>query len=199
MPEAIDSIHFEDLAACDPQEVCRRAGARYDDETGRYRLTVWGDAYAIDPGRHRIDCLSGSAQPHHDYFYLFMVHYLLSVKAVEVAGEWISEKDMPGGASFFRGPHEIPTAMIADRLEEDRGQFNQRCRQLRGIELKMADAAYGFTIAPRIPLAVLCWEGDEDFPAEAKILYDKTIVHHLALDVVFALAVGVCRQLGKPF
>ena len=199
MTEIIDSIHFKDLAACDPQDVCRRAGSRYDDISGSYRLTVWGDEYAIDPERRKIECLSAHAQPLHDYFYLFMVHYLLSVQAVEIADEWISEKDIPGGAAFFRGPHEIPTGLIANRLEKDRRQFNERCRNLRGTELQMADVAYGFTIAPRIPVAVLCWEGDEDFAAEAKILYDKTIVQHLVLDVVFALAVGVCRQLGRAF
>ena len=199
MTSSIDRIHFKDLAACDPQDVCRRAGSQYDDKSGHYRLDVWGEAYTIDPVGHKIDCLSGSAPPLHEYFYLFMVHYLLTVKAIEIAGEWISEKDIPGGAAFFRGPHEIPTGLIADRVEEDRRQFNQRCLDLGGTELKMADAAYGFTIAPRIPVAVLCWEGDEDFPAEAKILYDKTIVQHLALDVVFALAVGVSRQLGKAF
>jgi hypothetical protein len=143
--------------------------------------------------------LSAHAHPLHEYFHLFMVHYLLTVKAVEISGEWISEKDMPGGAAFFRGPHEIPTRLIADRFGEDRRRFNDRCRNLHGAERDMADAAYGFTIAPRIPVAVLCWEGDEDFPAEAKILYDKTIADHLALDVVYALAVGICRMLGAPF
>ena len=199
MSDQIDSIHFKDLAACDPQDVCRRADSRYDDGTGSYRLTIWGEEYSIDPVRKRIDCLSNRRHHLHDYFYLFIVHYLLSVQAVEIAGEWISEKDIPGGSAFFRGPHEIPTGLIADRLDEDRVQFAERCRQLHGTQLKMADVAYGFTIAPRIPVAVLGWEGDEDFPAEAKILYDKTIVAHLALDVVFALAVGVCQQLGAPY
>jgi len=199
MTDFIDIVHFNDLAACDPQDVCRRSGSRFDEKSGRYQLTVWGEDYAIDPGRCQIDCLSVGAQPPHDYFYLFMVNYLLSAQAMEIAGEWISEKDLPGGPAFFRGPHAIPTGAIADCLEADRRLFGERCRQRGGTEMEMADAAYGFTIAPRIPLAVLCWEGDEDFPAEAKILYDKTIVHHLALDAVFALAVGICHTLGQPF
>jgi len=46
-------------------------------------------------------------------------------------------------------------------------------------------------------VAVLFWQGDEEFPTEAKLLYDATIGRHLALDIVYALAVGVCEQLGR--
>ena len=61
----------------------------------------------------------------------------------------------------------------------------------------MADAAYSFRMTPRIPVAVLYWIGDEDFPAESKILYDKTIAEHLAPDIIYALAVGTCDRIGN--
>jgi hypothetical protein len=61
----------------------------------------------------------------------------------------------------------------------------------------MADAAFAFQIAPRIPAAVLYWEGDEEFGAEAKLLFDKSISAHLALDVIYAMAAGMCKRLGK--
>jgi hypothetical protein len=62
----------------------------------------------------------------------------------------------------------------------------------------MADAAYSFKITPRIPVAVLYWRGDDDFPPESKILYDRTITEHLASDIIYALAVGICEKLEKP-
>jgi hypothetical protein len=65
------------------------------------------------------------------------------------------------------------------------------------MPFNMADAAYRFQIAPRIPVAVLYWTGDEDFPAESKILYDRTIAEHLAADIIFALAVVICERIGK--
>ena len=47
-------------------------------------------------------------------------------------------------------------------------------------------------------MAALYWCGDDEFPAEAKILYDRTITEHLATDIIYALAVGVCRRLASP-
>lgn len=61
----------------------------------------------------------------------------------------------------------------------------------------MADAAYRFIVTPRIPVAVLYWKGDDEFPPEAKILYDRTITEHLTSDIIFALAVEICARIGS--
>ena len=132
-----------------------------------------------------------------NFNYLFIIQYLLRAKEIDIQNQWISEKDIPGGPTFFRGPHEIPTNLIAGRFGNDLDGFKQACEQLNGTPVDMGDAAYRFQIAPRIPVLVLYWIGDEDFPAEAKILYDKTITEHLASDIIFVLAVGVCNRLGK--
>jgi hypothetical protein len=62
----------------------------------------------------------------------------------------------------------------------------------------MADAACYFKITPQIPVAVVYWRGDDDFPAESKILYDRTIAEHLASDIIYAIVVGICERLGNP-
>ena len=74
--------------------------------------------------------------------------------------------------------------------------LREKCEQLDGISLDMADAAYAFEITPRIPVAVQFWDRDDEFPAEAKILFDKTIAEHLAPDIVFCLTVEICRRIG---
>ncbi len=198
MTDLIDRIHFQELSERDPDDVCRRASCKYDDMNKLYILSVWGDEYRIFPNQLKIECMDNSTQNPHDYFYLFLIHYLLKSKNIEISNEWISEKDIPGGTTFFRGPHEIPTNLISCRFINDINGFKDRCEQLHGIPLNMADAAYRFQITPRIPVSVLYWKGDDEFPAESKILYDRTINEHLASDIIYALAVGICERLGKP-
>ena len=174
------------------------ASCEYDDINDLFILSVWGDDYGIFPNQLKIKCMDNKIQSLHDYFYLFIIHYLLTSKEIEITNEWISEKDIPGGTTFFRGPHQIPTNLISLRFNNNVNEFKERCEQLHGIPLNMADAAYRFKITPRIPVAVLYWKGDDDFPAESKILYDRTIAEHLASDVIYALAAGICNRLGKP-
>jgi len=197
MSDLIDRIHFQELSLRNPNDVCRRAMCKYDDMNESYLLSAWDDDYRIFPNQLKISCMGNDIQQIHDYFYLFIIHYLLKSKEIELSNAWISEKDIPGGPTFFRGPHEIPTRLISLRFNNNINEFKARCEQLHGMPFNMADAAYRFQIAPRIPVAVLYWTGDEDFPAESKILYDRTIAEHLAADIIFALAVVICERIGK--
>lgn len=197
MQDFIDSIFFKELSEQDPSDVCRRALCTYDDTSGTYTISVWGDSYIICPGWLRVEHKNEKLKGFHPYFDLFAVHYLLKAKETIPLNQWISEKDIPGGAAFFRGPHEVPTGLITARFNDDLNGFKKRCEQLMGTPVPLADTAFVFKITPRIPVAVLYWAGDDEFPAESKILYDKTIVEQLALDIIFALAVGICERLGS--
>ena len=196
MNDWVDKRFYEDLAGMEPEDVCRRAQCEYDATAKAYHLTVWDEPYIVYPHEFRIVCAGAHGQQHGDYLNLFAIHYLLSAQAVAIKGEWISEKDIPGGATFFRGPHKIPTEVISRKFADQTQAFNARCQKLGGTALEMADAAYRFMITTRIPAAVLLWQGDEDFPPEAKLLFDATIVQQLASDIIFALAVEICHRVA---
>ena len=196
MDGLIDKFYFYELAEADPADVCRRSGCTYDDETKSYALTVWGEVYTVLPLEHLIVRNGIETTPIDDLMGLFIVYYLLKCRELEVNNEWISEKDLPGGVTFFRGPHAIPTGLISEKYIDDIRGFEQRCRQLGGTRLEMADSAFAFAVTTRIPVAVLFWDGDDDFPAEAKLLFDRTLIEHLTFDIIFSLADVVCRKIA---
>jgi hypothetical protein len=196
MSKPVDDCHFQDLAKMDPADVCRRALCNYDADRGCYILSVWGEDYGVFPEESRITRLFDTPGDARTFFDLFMVHYLLTCREIPIRKEWISVKDITGGVTFFRGPHEIPTHLIEKKYGADPGGFNETCTRLGGTALDMADVAYAFRIAPRIPVAALLWKGDDEFPAESKLLFDGSIGEHLTLDIIFALGVGVCSILA---
>lgn len=196
MTTYIDSNYFVELAKAVPTDICRNDRCSYDATSESYSVVFWGDEYVVDLRHGKIERTSQTVPPPHAYFYLFIIYYLLLPQDILLQGEWIAEKDLPGGATFFRGPHLLPTNLISNRFTDDLPGFCNRCQQLGGIPVKMADAAFSFAIAKDIPLTVLFFMGDEDFPAEAKILYDRSIAKALPLDIVFALAVEVCSRIG---
>ena len=197
MTDYINKLYFQELSDKNSEEVCRRAMCAYDDTKKNFEISIWGDIFKIYPEQGIIECDNKKHEGLHPYFDLFIMHYLLKAKAMELANQWISEKDIPGGSTFFRGPHAIPTRLITSQFDGDIDGFKHKCEQLMGSPLKLADAAFVFKVAPRVPVAVLYWKGDDEFPTESKILYDRTIYDHLALDIIYALAVGVCERLGK--
>ncbi len=196
MKYSLDEIHFQELASYDKEDVCRRTLCKYDSSQKAYRLPVWGDEFVISEREKKIVPLDETLHVH-DFFYVFIINYLqVSQNSVPV-GKWISEKDVPGGVTFFRGPHEIPTKLISDCFGNDLEKFKRKCIEQGGVPLDMGDASFSFNITPDIPLAVIYWVGDEEFPAEAKLLYDASIGDFLALDIIFAIAVEACYRLGR--
>lgn len=196
MTELIDKSYFLKLRDANPQEICRNGRCSFSADIQQYSLHIWGDLYLVDLANESMKHILENAPPPHEYFDLLAMYYLLSTKDISLIGEWISEKDLPGGPTFFRGPHRIPTDLITEQFNNDLQEFKNRCKKLGGIQIDMADAAYCFSITPDIPVVVLYWIGDEDFPAEAKILYDRSVAELLSLDILFALAVGVCTRIG---
>ena len=196
MLDNIDKKIFSDLQSCDPEEVISRTGCRFDKIANQYFVNIWGHEYCVDLNRYEIQPKGTGIKTYQDFLYLFILYYLMQSKDIKPSGEWVSEKDIPSGAAFFRGPHTIPGNLITSRFGNDIDAFKKESKKLNGISLDMADAAFSFEITPAIPVAVLYFMGDEDFPSEAKLLFDRTIGLHLTLDIIFALAVEICNTLG---
>lgn len=195
MADMVDKQLFEELAKRDPKEVTNPHLCTYNEEDECYSVSAWEAKYSIYPNSAKIEMVQGDGEPH-DYFYVFLINYLLSKKNTTPEGEWISVKDLPGGVTFFRGPHEIPTRVITQTYGNDMVLLKKRCEALGGTLLDLADCSYSFDIIGNVQVALLYWQGDEDFPAEAGVLIDKSIMD-MPLDVVYALLCEVCVRVGR--
>jgi hypothetical protein len=196
MTTIIDPSYFAELKKTHPETLCDKGRCIYLADKQQYSINIWGNRYLIDPANEKIEHFSAIGPPPHEYFALFAIYYLLRVKDIHLREEWVSEKDLPGGSTFFRGPHLIPTDLISRRFGNDLEGFKTWCEKLGGSPIDMADAAYRFSITAEIPVAVLYWIGDDDFPAEAKVLYDRSVTEIFTLDILFALGVGVCSRVS---
>ena len=194
MADYVDKRLFAELEKIEPTQVAS-ADCRYQKDTRRYNVNLWGEQYVISPHEGTI-VVTEPAAHHHDMMFVFLVNYLLAEKTPFPLGEWISEKDLVGGVTFFRGPHEVPTKLITDTFGNNLEAFRNSCENLGGTAIDMADMAYAFPIIDSIQAALLYYQGDEDFPAECKVLLDGS-VRPLALDIIYALLCGICLRIGK--
>jgi len=197
MCHKLEARFFRELGSLDPAEVCRRALCRYDRDRECYLLEAWAGEYEIHPGRAEIRSGSSGVLPVTIEAGLSIIFYLLRSRDIPLRNEWISEKDLPGGLTFFRGPHAVPARLIAQRFANDREGFKNACRGRGGKPLDLGRAAYEFRILPRVPAAVLFWEADQEFEAQARLLFDRTISFHLPLDVIFGLSVETCERIAS--
>jgi len=169
----------------DSGEVEKRTGVSWQD--GCYHLPLLGTPYRVEPASERIHCpaedpLAGDAE-----FELLMLIYLIRATEIEPSGQWVNEKQLPGGSNFFTGPHHLPTDTLEQRYGSDAQLFRRHCSQLGGKVLDFGDASFAFEPLPRIPLACVLFAADEEFPARVTFLFDSTIEFQLPMEIILSL------------
>ena len=79
----------------------------------------------------------------------------------------------------------------------------QAAQRLGGKAIEYGDAAFEFSALPKVPLQIILWEGDEEFPPEANILFDESISDTLSPEDVAWLSglliyrlISISKQAG---
>jgi hypothetical protein len=196
--KATHALYWEELAKAVPAEVCHRTGAIYSEEKKGYLLPLLNQRYLILPGEQKIYCMRGDfceEEKLRDYFYLMVLLYLLHAKGGEPTRTWISEKELKGGTTFFRGPHALRVEELKAAFGKNPSAFASAGSRLGGVELLFGDKAFSLTVFPKVPIAYVLWKEDEEFPAQVTVMFDSTIQNHFTLDGIWCLVAEVSERL----
>jgi hypothetical protein len=196
-PSEVDPLLWEKLREADPKSVGLNGQIRHDAERIAYIIPFLDIELLCSPERESIEPLTCNLYHKLGFeSYLITLHYLLEAQPVGLAGKWISEKDIPGGELFFRGPHKFPTDRLIDLFGSRLDLFASASERLGGMKVNMGDLAYRFWPFPRVPVLFVLWEGDEEFEPSLQIRFDGSInVHLRTLDTIWAMVNVVCRSL----
>ena len=153
-------------------------------------LPVLGRGYRISPADQTmcLDAAGSGDQPVGFHLQLSSVNYLIRAQDVPLAGELVTEKQFPTGPLFFRGPHEMPTTKLEERFGSDRDAFRDAGQKLGGQSVPHGDMAVELPVFPRLPVTVVLWLGDDEFPARVSYLFDRSANQHLLLDGLWSVA-----------
>lgn len=170
-----------------PEEICHKALVSYSHGKG-FLLPFLSQAFQILPKKRSIVPLYAHAPKIKSFeLDLIILTYLLRAQAMDLSGKMVNEKQIPGGETFFRGPHSLNTRPVEELFGEDREAFLSAGRRLNGKVRNFGDAAICLPVLPRVPVTLILWEKDDEFPAEIKANFDSTISSHLPLDIIWAM------------
>lgn len=103
-------------------------------------------------------------------------------------GEWMpfrSLKDAsPFGPAFQRTVIEVFARTFSGHTKELASAF----QKLGGTKLPHSDVGYRLDAFPCIPVQFLFWDGDDEFPAQANILFDKGSVDFIHVESLVSIA-----------
>ena len=168
--EEVPFAHYEALfRALNPQEVLSRLpDTKWNG--AEFTLRLLGRDFAIAHPAYAIRALDGGAVPPLPT-QTFLLRYLLEGKNIKWNGQWKTFREMPWGEMYIQ-PY---TGRVLTRAAFAFGTrveaFRKAAERMNAVKLPHGDAGYQFELVHGYQMQILVWEGDEEFPPNAQVLY----------------------------
>ena len=170
--------YLEKYRSLDPVEAAQRLNILYDAEDQEFRLRFMGHEYAVacpifavrpldlPEGEPDLFRSSISAQT-------FLLRYLLEGQYVQGSGKFMTFREVPTYGELYIQPF---TGRCLKRLTYGFGYklnaFAEAMERIPGVKkLSMGDVSYEFGLVNGYHMQFIFWEGDDEFPPSAQILY----------------------------
>lgn len=126
---------------------------------------------------------------------ILILQYLTEVCGVMPSGRWISLRELPAGNNHFASFKTDAMKPLAERFGSSPDEFEHACLKLGGKKLAMGDRAFAISAFPKLELAFILWQADEEWPAQANILFDATAGMHLNTEGLGVLGSNIAKRI----
>jgi len=126
---------------------------------------------------------------------VLILHYMMAPSMPSPTSHWIAYREIPGAAFYFGAFVKRAVEPLKKVFGENLAGFARSAQKLHPKEIESGDAGFEFSILPAVPLQLILWAADDEFPAEANILFDKNIGQILSPEDVAWLAGMVVYRL----
>ena len=178
--EEVPFAHYEELfRGLDPQEAAERTGAKWDGK--EFYVNLLGREFAISHPAYAIRALDeGNLPPLPTQ--TFLLRYLLESKQAAWKGEWKTFREMPWG-EMYNKPY---TGRVLTRAAFTFGfrvaPFKAAAEKMGAQPVPHGDAGYRFRLIGDFEMQILMWEGDDEFPPSAQVLYSDNFAEGFAAE-----------------
>lgn len=179
---------WEQLLKLDPHVTAKRAKCGYLEGSSQYCVKFLDSEYMVDIAEKRIFSDTGEAEPAGAGFMqqLCILAYLINSADVLLSGKLVTGDKLEAGQFFFRGPHAIPTEKLEDVFGTSPDMIYSALAGLDAKKASFGDVSVEIAVLPRLPMTFIIWGSDDEFPARASILFDKTATQQMPLDALFS-------------
>ena len=156
---------FRDLV---PQEAAQRTGCSWDGK--EFYVNLLGRDFAISHPAYAIRPLDGGKVPPLPT-QTFLLRYLLEGKAVARQGAWLTFREMPWGELYIKPYTGRVLTRAAFTFGTRVNAFRDACEKMGATPVSHGDAGFQFDFLGDYRMQILVWEGDDEFPPNAQVLY----------------------------
>ena len=178
--EEVPFAHYEEqFRRLEPLEAARRTGTRWDGE--KFYVTLLGREFAISHPNYAIEALDGGVIPPLPT-QTFLLRWLLEGKSVAAEGNFLTFREMPWGEMYIKPYTGRVLTRAAFTFGTRINAFRAAAEKMGAAALKHGDAGYEFTLLDDYRIQLLVWEGDDEFPPNAQVIYSDNFAQGFAAE-----------------
>ncbi len=161
-----------------------------------FNVRFLADEYSFDISARRAISMSCNI-PAKDYALILMLHYQLAkLKSLPpLENEWMDFKELSGVEGYepaFRKRVVEPVIRKYGKIPEGLIQAGEKFKAKKSDK---GDIGLIIDVFGGVPALVVFWKADEEFGAEANILFDKSIGKIFCIEDIIVMAEMIARQL----
>jgi len=164
----------------DPKEVTARV-ADVTWENGEFILKLLGRTFALAHPDYAIRALDGGKLPPLPT-QTFLLRYLLESRETAWGGTWKTFREMPWGEMYIKPYTGRVLTRAAFTFGTRVADFRAAAEKMGAVALKHGDAGYQFDLIGNYQMQILVWEGDDEFPPNAQVIYSDNFADGFAAE-----------------
>jgi hypothetical protein len=189
----------EKLAKVDTvEQQCLNSGARYQviDSQQLIIIEYLNRSYQITLPDIEIS-LVGSEEEVPLRNKVLILHYLTRAKGTPLANEVIAYKQLPEGSNYFPTFYKRAIKPLVDHFGRQPQRLIDATKEFGGYKVDYGDLAVTINAFKQVPITLVLWQGDEEFPPEGNILFDATVSDYLSPEDINVLCEIIAWSLVK--
>ena len=173
-------FYEEKFRGLEPASVAERlSGVTWDGK--EFAVMLMGREYAIAHPDYAIRALDGGKVPALPV-QTFLLRYLLECRDVAWKGQWKTFREMPWGDMYIKPYTGRVLTRAAFTFGTRLAAFRAAAEKMGAAPVKHGDAGYQFDLIGGYKMQILVWEGDDEFPPNAQVLYSDNFAEGFAAE-----------------
>ena len=179
--EEVPFAHYEEkFRTLEPETVAQRLrDVKWDGK--EFFVTLLGREFAIAHPDYAIRVTDGGKLPLLPT-QTFLLRYLLESRDVSWAGQWKTFREMPWGEMYIKPYTGRVLTRAAFTFGTRVAAFKAAAEKMGAESVKHGDAGYRFDLIGGYQMQILVWEGDDEFPPNAQVLYSDNFADGFAAE-----------------
>ena len=170
--EMVPFEHYVELyRKIDPIEAASRCGVKFDSEKKCFQMRLLDADYELSFPEFSVSGPEDGFAMKNLPAQMLLIRFLLEGKASKSSGTFLTYREMPWGEVYIKPFTGRCLTRAAFTFGTRLNDFQKAMENTRAIPLKNGDAGYQIEVMPGYDIRLIVWEGDDEFPPNAQILF----------------------------